>query len=369
MSQRRIDRIAKIIEKAGGRAKISVIRDALREQENNLEIGYSAIHVAVQSENNRLEELGERRRYRTHRDGEQRGWLSVEPMSQFTAGSIAQRIEDQIREANSKVDGELRAYLKSMNWRTFESTFLSEVLTKLGFEGVEITQPTRDGGADARVTYKRGLVEARAIVSAKRWSAASVPVDEVQRLRGLKGEEDTAIIITTSRFTEDAKREARPGQNQRVVYLIDGDTLVRICREHQIGVKRIELPYLFVTDSSQFEPAGAEEEDDDEVNAEEASSDEQGGEEDEDEDGDRDGTEDGDNKKPRGLLRFRDEMLGDQDRGLTYSEISTLLGLSQATVRNYLYDEDKRRMLGDRIRADDAIRARAIAIVNRRRAG
>src|SRR2546429_3576138 len=50
--------------------------------------------------------------------------------------------------------------------------------------------------------------EARAIVSAKRWSTRSVGLDEVQRLRGLKGDEDTAIIVTTGQFSQEAEKRS-----------------------------------------------------------------------------------------------------------------------------------------------------------------
>ena len=69
-------------------------------------------------------------------------------------------------------------------------------------------------------------------------------LNEVRMMRGVKGEEDTAIIVTTGRFSADAQNEARPGQNQRVVYLIDGENLVNVCKRYQIGVKKVELPGL-----------------------------------------------------------------------------------------------------------------------------
>jgi restriction endonuclease Mrr len=146
-------------------------------------------------------------------------------------------LEVRIREANERVSDDIRKWLEQIDWRTFEITFLIKVLEALGFKDVQPTQATRDGGVDARVTYKRGIIEARAIVSAKRWKAATVPVDEVRNLRGLQGNEDIAIVVTTGIFSSDAKEAAQPSQNRRAVYLIDGEMLIDVCKRHQIGVK------------------------------------------------------------------------------------------------------------------------------------
>lgn len=346
MGERRVDRIVRILEARNGRAKLSEIRDELLRLENNSSVTSTSTYIAIQSENDRLAERGERPRFRTSRQGEHRGWVSLESSSQFVLGSLAQRLEHQVLEANKKVDEEIRSRLLKMEWRTFESTFLTAVLEKLGFEEVEITQATRDGGKDARVKYKRGIVEANAIVSAKRWSsAAAVSVDEVRLLRGVQGHEDTAIIVTTGRFTKDAVDEARPSQNQRVVYLVDGDRLVDICKRHGIGVKKVPLPDLFVLDEDEFSsPVEVDEEDDETV-------------------------ENGDSttESRPSARRFRDEMLGDEDRGLSASEISELLGLQLGTVRVYLCDPDQTKSLGNRIRADASLRNNALEIVANKR--
>jgi HJR/Mrr/RecB family endonuclease len=135
-------------------------------------------------------------------------------------GSAASEIEGRVHQQNEAVGEEIRAWLQRIDWRTFESTFLTRALEALGFQDVQITQATRDGGADARVVYQRGVVGARAIVSAKRWTARTVPVDEVRMMRGVKGEEDTAIIVTTGRFSSDA-----PGVRQSASVLLSSPGL------------------------------------------------------------------------------------------------------------------------------------------------
>ena len=67
-----------------------------------------------------------------------------------------------------------------------------------------------------------------------------------------------------------------------------------------------------------------------------------------------------------GMQRLRDEMLGDSERGLSIEEVANLSGLAVNTVRAYLSDQ-RRKVLGQRIRANDQARARALQIVFERR--
>lgn len=364
MAERRVDRIRRILERLDGRARVRDIMRELRLVEGTGEISNTAISVAVNAENSRLDDLGEKPLFRTSRNGEEWGWISIESGSDFEPGSTADKLEHMILTTNRKVGKDLRAKLVSMDWRTFETSFLTEVLDKLGFQDVEITQATRDGGADARVTYKRGIVDARAIVSAKRWaSKSSVPVEEVRMLRGIKGEEDTAIIITTGKFTQDAKREAQPSQNQRVVYLIDGDRLVEICKRHEIGVKKRSLPEVFVLDEEQFHPENHYEE----VTPSRRrpvrnltsthSSAIPDSEEYEELDKDQ---------APEGKLkRFRETMLDE----LSIEDIARLTGLGENTVRTYLFVPRRKSGLAKRIRENDEVREEALRLVELAREG
>jgi restriction endonuclease Mrr len=340
MAEQRADRIIRSLRTDfGGRARVQQLLERVRVEERNPDLPYQSVYIAIQQKNQRLEELGERTIFITSREGEKWGWVRLRDTSDFAQGSDAHELEAKILNMNETVGGKVREWLQKMDWRTFESTFLMRVLEALGFQEVNITQPTRDGGADARVTYRRGIVEARAIVSAKRWKTKSVALDEVQRLRGLKGDEDTAIIITIGQFTQDAEKEARPGQNQRVVYLIDGDKLIEICTRNRIGVKKAPLPELLVLDDELTGESGADE-----------------------------GSEVDDSvvEETPGTRRLRDEMLGDAESGLSIEEVADLSGLAITTVRAYLADH-RRKLLGQKIRADGQARARALLIVSRRR--
>jgi Restriction endonuclease len=150
----------------GGKGALSTIARKIRAEEGNPDLSYQTVYVAILMENQRLDQLGERTKFITSREGERRGWVRLREESDVAQG--ADELEARIKEKNESVGEEIRGWLQQMDWRTFESTFLQKVLDALGFQDVQITPPTHDGGADARVTYHRGMVEARALVSAKR---------------------------------------------------------------------------------------------------------------------------------------------------------------------------------------------------------
>jgi len=52
---------------------------------------------------------------------------------------------------------------------------------------------------------------------------------------------------------------------------------------------------------------------------------------------------------------------------LSVEDVAELSGYTVGTVRIYLYDDQKRKMIGDLIRADQKARNRALAIVASRR--
>ena len=163
-------------------------------------------------------------------------------------------------------------------------------------------------------------------------------------MRGYWGAEDTAVIVTTGRFTADAENEAKkPWQNNRHVYLIDGETVVDICKLHGIGVKKAKLTELLVLDPELTrEPPGSDDAEEEDSEA----ADMPRGEE-----------------TPSGR-RLCDEMLGD----LSVDELAELSGFAPSTVRNYRSDPKKRKTLGDAIRSQAQNRARALQLVSEPRA-
>jgi restriction endonuclease Mrr len=249
----RANKIFEIIEQSGGRLKVSDIREKLCvfEKISAEELSQSVIPATVRQDNKTRDESGKVKRFNVYGDGDEEwGYVSIikqvnlETSKSKILGDYLQQFPALIEEANNKVREQLKKKIENMSWQEFESSFLLEILEGLGFSEVEITQRTRDGGKDSICTYKRGLVQSQAIVSAKHWSK-KVGVEEIQRIRGIKGEADTGIIVTSNKFSSEAIKEAAPSQNQRSMVLIDGNLIVETCFKNKIFVKNFDLPTLY----------------------------------------------------------------------------------------------------------------------------
>jgi hypothetical protein len=250
----RADRIFDIIQQHEGRMIVRDIHAELAKLEGVAvdDLTASIVPATVGQENKYRGEQGRSKRFRISGDGEEeRGWIGLRP--QHTVQASKKRILDDyssqipglIEEANNRAKKQLQEAIAKLTPRQFESNFMLQVLEALGFSSVEITQPTRDGGVDGKCQYSRGLVQSEAYVSAKRWNSKNnVGADEVNRLRGVKGVQDTGIIFTSASFTAKAKEAAEPEPGARFIVLIDGNLIVETCFAEEIGVKNISLPVL-----------------------------------------------------------------------------------------------------------------------------
>ena len=119
---------------------------------------------------------------------------------------------------------------------------IGELLSAIGFEDVDVTNISGDGGIDLRGTLVVGdTVRIRMAVQAKRWKA-NVQAPEVQRVRGSLGVHEQGLIVTTSDFSRGARDEAlRP--DSVPVALMDGEQFAALLAKHEIGatVKRYDL--------------------------------------------------------------------------------------------------------------------------------
>jgi hypothetical protein len=255
----RADLIAEILTENSNRLSVAEVLQKLAQKEG-IEIGdlnQSVVPATVRQDNKTRSNQGKVKRFRYYGDGdEDRGFISLIEQVQ-KVGSKEEilrnpnsQIPALIEAANDKVKKQLKEKISHLSWREFESLFLIQILEALGFEDIVITPPTRDGGKDALCKYKRGLVQNEAIVSAKHWTKKKIDASEIQRIRGIQGNADTGIIVTSSKFSSDALREAQPSQNQRSIVLIDGDLIVEICFTKQIGVKVVTVQNLYELDDN-----------------------------------------------------------------------------------------------------------------------
>ncbi len=125
--------------------------------------------------------------------------------------------------------------LKAMPPEAFER-LCQYVLRRSGFVQVEVTGRSGDGGIDGKGILKLGILSFHVFFQCKRYKdTVGSPV--VRDFRGaMVGRADKGIIMTTGTFSRDAKLEAlRDGATP--LDLIDGDELVQMLKDNQIGIK------------------------------------------------------------------------------------------------------------------------------------
>jgi restriction system protein len=110
------------------------------------------------------------------------------------------------------------------------------VLREAGFTKVEVTGRSGDGGIDGNGVLRMNLISFQVSFQCKRYSG-SVGSAVVRDFRGaMVGRADKGLIMTTGRFTADARKEAiRDGAP--AIDLVDGDDLCELLKNLKIGVK------------------------------------------------------------------------------------------------------------------------------------
>jgi len=110
------------------------------------------------------------------------------------------------------------------------------LLRESGFKKVVVTGKSGDGGIDGEGLLELNpLMSFKVLFQAKRYQGA-VSSSQVRDFRGaMQGRADKGIIITTGRFTKEAKNEAiRDGAPP--VELVDGEQLVDLFEKNQLGL-------------------------------------------------------------------------------------------------------------------------------------
>jgi hypothetical protein len=150
---------------------------------------------------------------------------------------------------NREVQVRLRQLLADVDPQAFES-LVGELLVALGFENVEVTSYSGDGGIDVKADLKvGGITDVRTAIQVKRW-AKNVPGRIVRELRGALGPHEHGLIITLSDFTPDARTEASAA-NRTPISLIEGGRFVELLMDNEIGVTRRRVS-IFELDESTF---------------------------------------------------------------------------------------------------------------------
>lgn len=149
-------------------------------------------------------------------------------------------ITTQVQPQNEE-DGtlDLLSTLRALSPRGFEKV-CRELLRESGFENVEVTGGSADGGIDGYGTLEiNPFVSFRVLFQCKRYAKGNlVSRAQVGDFRNtMIGRAEKGIIITTSGFSNAAIQEAnREGAPQ--VELVDGDKLVDMFQRVELGVTK-----------------------------------------------------------------------------------------------------------------------------------
>ncbi|MHC1698887.1 MAG: HTH domain-containing protein [Geobacteraceae bacterium] len=196
----------------------------------------ATMYAQVITEIKRQQKRGERPRFVQHG----RGYVGL---SQWMGRGLAFQIEQH----NNQVRKALRDRLLAMKPGEFEE-LISQLLAEMGFEMVEVTKLSGDGGIDVRGTLVVGdVVRIKMAVQVKKWKLKNnILAPVVQQVRGSLGAHEQGLIITTSDFSPGAVKDAAQADKTPIA-LMNGEQLVMLLMEYGIGVRR-STPDLFEID-------------------------------------------------------------------------------------------------------------------------
>lgn len=153
-------------------------------------------------------------------------------LGKWQPAGVAALIDQHNREVRQK----LHAQLLTMKPADFEA-LIGRLLTALGFDAVNVTPTSGDGGIDVRGELVVGdVVRIKMAVQVKRWKK-NIQAPMVQQVRGSLGVHEQGLIITTSDFSKGASEEAAKATATPVA-LMNGAQLVNLLVEHRLGVRR-----------------------------------------------------------------------------------------------------------------------------------
>lgn len=140
----------------------------------------------------------------------------------------------EIRDKNNAVKSALLKSLQKMPPSDFEN-LVGEVLRQLGFENINVTGKTGDGGIDVMgELVVAGAIKNYICVQVKRW-VNNVQRSSISELRGSLRPHQTGLFITTSDFSKPAIHEANDPY-KAPISLINGREFVDMLCTFGIGV-------------------------------------------------------------------------------------------------------------------------------------
>lgn len=149
---------------------------------------------------------------------------------------------------------ELRDELQDVSDKGFER-LVRDLCKKMGYgDSASLTGGPGDRGIDV-VIHEDKLGLGEICIQAKKWKDAKIQPKDVRDFVGALAATNTkkGIFVTTSFFTDEAKRAAADLKDGTRVILIDGMRLVKLMDEHRVGVVESENITINRLDGDYFE--------------------------------------------------------------------------------------------------------------------
>ncbi|MYI76880.1 MAG: restriction endonuclease, partial [Gammaproteobacteria bacterium] len=143
------------------------------------------------------------------------------------------------------IKNQLRERLSKINPADFEE-LIGHLLRKMQYQDVTTTSSSGDAGVDVVASIEMGITSVKEVVQVKRHSRTIQRI-VLDALRGSLRRFDAVrgSIITTSKFSRGTI-EAATASGEPPITLIDGETLIELLIEHELGVQKQKVEVLCV---------------------------------------------------------------------------------------------------------------------------
>ena len=177
-------------------------------------------------------------------------------ISDISTATPSEALESAYENLRDELTDELLVRLKKSSPTFFERVVV-ELLVKMGYGGSRADAGkaigrSGDGGIDGIIKEDRLGLDV-VYIQAKRWDNNSVGRPDVMQFAGaLQAQKaNKGIFITTSRFTDDARSYV--SQIGSKIVLIDGEQLINLMIENDVGVSTVSLYPVKKIDADYFD--------------------------------------------------------------------------------------------------------------------
>ena len=190
------------------------------------------------------------------RTGTRKKQENIADNAQSNGATPEELIDVALAQILGDLEQDLLARLKAIDPYQFEE-ICKDLLCAMEYGGSSeelayVTKKSGDGGIDA-VIKQDPLGVQTIYVQAKRYTAGEVREKDIRDFLGALAQKSTqnGVFITTSTFSTDAMRAIQSASNMNIIP-VDGNTIVKLMIEHQVGIRQVKQYTTYSIDSEYF---------------------------------------------------------------------------------------------------------------------